>query len=398
MQRSLLSSSRRCFTTTTRAMAAYKDKQGGILFTPGPLSTTQKVKDAMLVDYGSRDQFFIDTVKNVRSGLLQAADVSDEEYTCIPLQGSGSMGIESVCSTLIPNGGKILILRNGAYGDRMKAICERLGIEVVFFNGSEDGPLDTVAIEDLMKQHPDLSMVGVVHCETSTGVFNPISEIRDLMNTHCSNALYFVDAMSSFGGVTIDMNALSIDVLVSSSNKCIQGVPGFSIILAKNSVVSDAAKRGSARSYCLDLCMQDAGLNKSGQFNNTPPVHSIVAFNQALTELKEEGGVAAREQRYKSNQTIISEGMKKIGFSLYLDDSKSSFGHIITSFRFPESPNWDFNEFYNQLNDKGFVIYPGKAAKAPCFRIGHIGDILPEDSEALLKAVTEVLANMNIKL
>eukprot|EP01060_Flectonema_neradi_P008150 TRINITY_DN15819_c0_g1_i2.p1 TRINITY_DN15819_c0_g1~~TRINITY_DN15819_c0_g1_i2.p1 ORF type:complete len:399 (+),score=99.97 TRINITY_DN15819_c0_g1_i2:67-1263(+) len=396
MQRSIAMTTRRFLSNTACNLAAYKDKQGGILFTPGPLSTTKRVKEAMLVDYGSRDEYFIKVVKKVRSGLLKAANVSEDEYTCIPLQGSGSMGIESVCSTLIPKGGKIIILRNGAYGDRMKAICQRLGIEVVFFDGAEDGPLDLVAIEELFSQHQDASMVGVVHCETSTGVLNPITGIRKLMDKHCKKALYFVDAMSSFGGVSIDVNSLSIDVLVSSSNKCVQGVPGFSIILAKKSVVAAAAEQGSARSYCLDLCMQDAGLNKSGQFNNTPPVHSIVAFSEALSELEAEGGVAAREQRYKSNQVIISEGMKKLGFSLYLDDSKDSFGHIITSFRFPEHENWNFEEFYNQLNDRGFVIYPGKAAKAPCFRIGHIGDILPEDSEALLVAVREVLDNMGI--
>eukprot|EP01059_Diplonema_ambulator_P034751 TRINITY_DN7954_c0_g2_i1.p2 TRINITY_DN7954_c0_g2~~TRINITY_DN7954_c0_g2_i1.p2 ORF type:complete len:414 (+),score=150.92 TRINITY_DN7954_c0_g2_i1:58-1242(+) len=387
---------RRCFAVTARRLAAYKDKAGGILFTPGPLSTTQTVREAMMVDYGSRDSIFVSAVKEMREGVLKAAGVDGKEYTCIPMQGSGSMGVEAVCSTMIPHNGKIVIFRNGAYGDRMKNICTKLGINVVFYDGEEDRPIDMDKARALLAQHPDANMVSIVHCETSTGVMNPITELREAINTHCPNALYFIDAMSSFGGVQIDCAGLSVDALVSSSNKCVQGVPGFSIVLVKRSAL--ARCEGICRSYTLDLVSQDQGLNKSGQFNNTPPVQVIMAFRQALRELDAEGGVPAREARYHRNQQIVTEGMKEIGFELYLDDSKPSFGHIITSFKFPTDPNWDFEAFYNQLNDRGFVIYPGKAAKAPCFRIGHIGDILPEDSEALLVAVKEVLENMNIKL
>eukprot|EP01064_Diplonema_japonicum_P005338 TRINITY_DN1359_c0_g2_i1.p1 TRINITY_DN1359_c0_g2~~TRINITY_DN1359_c0_g2_i1.p1 ORF type:complete len:394 (+),score=110.27 TRINITY_DN1359_c0_g2_i1:78-1259(+) len=387
---------RRCFSATLRKMAAYKDKAGGILFTPGPLSTTTTVREAMMVDYGSRDSFFIDAVAEVRQGLLDAAGVSNEEFTCIPLQGSGSMGVEAVCSTMIPKGGKIVIFRNGAYGDRMKNICVRLGIEVAFFEGEEDRPICMEQAAAFLKEHADASMVSIVHCETSTGVINPIQELGDLIRANCKNAQYFVDAMSSFGGVEIDCNKLGVDALVSSSNKCVQGVPGFSIILAKKSTL--AKFEGNARSYTLDLHMQDKGLNASGQFNNTPPVQVIMAFHQALKELQVEGGVPARSARYNRNQKIITEGMKAIGFELYLDDSKPSFGHIITSFKFPTHENWNFLKFYDKLNERGFVIYPGKAAKAPCFRIGHIGDILPEDSEALLSAVREVIAEMRMEL
>eukprot|EP01063_Lacrimia_lanifica_P021553 TRINITY_DN28_c0_g3_i2.p1 TRINITY_DN28_c0_g3~~TRINITY_DN28_c0_g3_i2.p1 ORF type:complete len:397 (+),score=188.18 TRINITY_DN28_c0_g3_i2:60-1250(+) len=389
---------RRAMRQSARCLAAYKDKAGGILFTPGPLSTTASVKEAMQVDYGSRDSFFVDAVAEMRAGLLNAAGAKEEEYTCVPMQGSGSMGVESVLSSLIPRGGKIIIFRNGAYGDRMKGICEQIGVEVVFHNGAEDQPIDLAAAEALVKEHPDADMVSIVHCETSTGVFNPIQGIRDLLDKHSHKALYFIDAMSSFGGVSMDINALRCDALVSSSNKCVQGVPGFSILIVKREVVQRCGEAGYARSYTLDLCRQDAGLNKSGQFNNTPPVQSIMAFRQALRELEAEGGVPAREKRYQSNQQIVTEGMKAIGFNLYLDDSADSFGHIISSFYFPDHPAWDFTAFYNKLNDRGFVIYPGKAAGAACFRIGHIGDILPEDSEALLVAVKEVLREMGVEL
>eukprot|EP01061_Rhynchopus_euleeides_P005517 TRINITY_DN14755_c0_g1_i1.p2 TRINITY_DN14755_c0_g1~~TRINITY_DN14755_c0_g1_i1.p2 ORF type:complete len:413 (+),score=215.01 TRINITY_DN14755_c0_g1_i1:60-1241(+) len=387
---------RRFISATARCCAAYKDKAGGILFTPGPLSTTASVKQAMMTDFGSRDHLFIEKVKYLRKGLLDVAGVSDSEYTCIPMQGSGSMGVEAVLSSMIPAGGKILIFRNGAYGDRIHNICKRHGIEAVFVDGAEDGPIPEAEIEAQLKQHPDVSMVTIVHCETSTGVFNPIQSVRDLMDKHTPNALYFIDAMSSFGGVGMDFAALRPDVVVSSSNKCVQGVPGFSIVIAKKAPLE--ATKEHARTYTLDLHMQDAGLNKSGQFNNTPPVQSIMAFARALEELEEEGGVPAREQRYKNNQVIVTEGMKRLGFQLYLDDSKSSFGHIISSFRFPTCSNWDFNVFYNKLNDLGFVIYPGKAAKAPCFRIGHIGDVQNEDSEALLAAIDTVLKEMKVTL
>ena len=387
---------RRPLSQGAKLLAPYKDKAGGILFTPGPLSTTASVKEAMTTDYGSRDKFFTEAVKQVRQGVLDAAGVSNSEFTMVPMQGSGSMGVESVISTLVPQGGKIIIFRNGAYGDRMKNICARIGVETVFHSGAEDSAIPVEDMEAVLKEHPDASMVAIVHCETSTGVFNQIQELRNLMDKHTPQALYFIDAMSSFGGVEMDLAALRPDVIVSSSNKCIQGVPGFSIVVARKEPL-DAAK-GAARSYTLDLQMQDEGLNKSGQFNNTPPVQVIMAFNQALKELVEEGGVSARAARYKRNQVIVTEGMKKLGFKLYLDDTLPTFGHIISSFRFPEHAQWDFATFYNKLNDRGFVIYPGKAAKAPCFRIGHIGDILNEDSEALLVAVEEILGEMGLSL
>ena len=391
MMRTMLQ--RRMMSRSAASLAAYKDKAGGILFTPGPLSTTASVKAAMMTDYGSRDSLFVERVKYVRAELLNVAGVSNDDYTCVPMQGSGSMGVESVLTTLIPSGGKILIFRNGAYGDRINAICRRHNIETIFYDGAEDGPIPVEDIEAQLKAHPDVSMVSIVHCETSTGVLNPIQAVRDLMDKHTPNAQYFIDAMSSFGGVAMDMAALRPDVVVSSSNKCIQGVPGFSIVIAKKSTL---AASDSARTYTLDLKMQDAGLNKGGQFNNTPPVQSIMAFAQALDELAEEGGVPAREARYKRNQVIVTEGLKKIGFSLYLDDAAPSFGHIISSFKFPESSSWQFEQFYDKLNNMGFVIYPGKAAKAPCFRIGHIGDALPEDCEALVAAVEKVVKEMGV--
>ncbi|KAJ9441584.1 2-aminoethylphosphonate--pyruvate transaminase [Diplonema papillatum] len=388
--------SRTLFASARTLQAPYKDKQGGILFTPGPLSTTRRVKEKMLVDYGSRDTSFIAAVQKVREGVLRAAELSPEDYTAIPMQGSGSMGVEAILGTMIPPGGKLLILRNGSYGDRINNICKRLGIETVFHNGEEDSPIDLKAVETLLQKHGDVSMVAVVHCETSTGVFNPVEEIGALVQKLTPNALYFVDAMSSFAGKTLNIPKANIDVLVSSSNKCVQGLPGFSIVIARKRALESCSTY--ARSYTLDLCMQEKGLSASGQFNNTPPVQVIMAFAEALQELEDEGGIAAREQRYLQNQQNILTGMQRLGFETYLDSTKPSFGHIISAFKYPAHEKWDFKLFYDKLNDKGFVIYPGKAAKADCFRIGHIGDIQPEDSEALIAAISEVLAEMGITI
>ena len=237
-----------------------------------------------------------------------------------------------------------------------------------------------------MSANPGITHVACIHSETTTGLFNPIDEIGAVIKKY--GAVFIVDAMSSFGGVEMDMKELHIDFLVSSSNKCIEGVPGFAFILAKRTELEKA--KGQARSLSLDLYEQWAGLESNGQFRFTPPTLSIMAFRQALRELATEGGVKAREARYRANKKVLDEGMAALGFREYLD--KSIQGHIITSFLYPEDPRFNFEDFYNKLNDRGFVIYPGKLSRANAFRIGNIGQIFPENVKALVDAIEEVLA------
>ncbi len=364
-----------------------------LLFTPGPLTTSATVKQAMLQDYGSRDYTFINAVKDIRNGLLELAGVSKESgYECVIMQGSGTFGVESVISSVIGEKDKLLILVNGAYGERIAKMAKIHKLRHHVIRMQEDEIVTAGITEAYLKQDSDITHVACIHSETTTGLFNPVGDIGAVCRQY--NKVFIVDAMSSFGGVEMNMKELFIDFLVSSSNKCIEGVPGFAFALCKRSELEKS--EGQGRSLSLDLYDQWAGLEASGQFRFTPPTLSIMAFRRALAELLEEGGVAAREKRYRSNKKTLDEGMAALGFKQYL--SPDIQGHIITSFLYPGHPAFRFDRFYQQLNERGFVIYPGKLSKTDAFRIGNIGQIFPEDVKSLLAAIKEVLAEEGVTL
>lgn len=367
-----------------------KDKP---LFTPGPLTTSQSVKQAMLRDLGSRDTEFIQVVQEIRNELLAIADVSQQDgYECVLMQGSGTFGIEAVMTCAIPKDGKWLILINGSYGNRMEKIADVHSIPKEILTYDENSLVSAADVDRVLEKDPSISAVAVVHCETTTGIMNPIEEIGQVVHKH--GRTYFVDSMSAFGAEQFDFQACEIDYLVSSANKCIEGVPGFSFCLARRSALEQTISW--SRTLSLDLYGQWQGLEKSGQFRFTPPTHSMLAFRQAISELKMEGGVSGREERYKTNCAALLDGMRKLGFEEYLPAEKQ--GHIITSFLYPEDENFDFDTFYEKLNDRGFVIYPGKVSNANCFRIGNIGRIFPSDVWALVSAIQVVLKEMHVSL
>lgn len=362
-----------------------------LLFTPGPLSTSETVKQAMMEDMGSRDAAFIEAVKEIRSDLLKLAEVSKEEgYECVIMQGSGTFGVESVISSVVGENDTLLILANGAYGERIVKMAGIHKIKHQVLRFAEDEIVTAAATETFLINHPEITHVACIHCETTTGLMNPIEAIGGVCKEH--SKVFIVDAMSSFGGVEMSMKQYQIDFLLSSSNKCIEGVPGFAFALCKRSELEKA--KGQARSLSLDLYDQWNGLETTGQFRFTPPTLSIMAFQQALKELQQEGGIAAREQRYKANKKVLDEGMASLGFKPYLRPSIQ--GHIITSFLYPEDPDFNFELFYKKLSERGFVIYPGKLSKANAFRIGNIGQIFPGDIKALIAAVKEILIEDNM--
>jgi 2-aminoethylphosphonate-pyruvate transaminase len=367
----------------------WKDK---ILFTPGPLTSSRTVKQAMLRDLGSRDFDFIQLVKDIRQRLLALGEVSQDEYAAIIMQGSGTFGLEAVVSSTVPPDGKLLLLINGAYGRRIAQIGEVLHIPVTRLTFPENSPVDSTAVAATLAKDPAISHVVVVHCETTTGLINPVREIGEIVQQH--GKIYFVDAMSSFGAVPLNLAECHIDYLVSSANKCIEGVPGFSFTLARRDAL--LATEGYARSMSLNLLAQWRGLEASGQFRFTPPTHTLLAFHQALLELEAEGGVVGRAARYRANYETLIAGMRAMGFEEYLRPEDQ--GIIITSFRYPTHPNFKFEDFHRCLNEKKYVIYPGKVSDADCFRIGNIGRIFPSDVRDLLAAVRATLAEMNIEL
>lgn len=367
---------------------SWKDKA---LFTPGPLTTSQTVKQAMQHDLGSRDGQFIALIQDVRRRLVKLGG-SPEIYTTVLVQGSGTYGIEATLSSVIPPAGKLLILINGAYGVRMAKIAETHHIPCISRICAEDSIPAADELETTLANDPAITHVAVVHCETTTGIINPIAVYGEIAERH--GCVYIVDAMSSFGAYPIDLAACKIDFLVSSSNKCIEGVPGFSFVLARIDTLN--AARGCARTLSLDLLSQWEGLEANGQFRFTPPTHAILAFRQALVELELEGGVAGRAERYRQNYEICLAAMRKMGFKPYLADENR--GYIISSFFNPEHPNFIFSDFYARLSDKGCVIYPGKLSHANCFRIGHIGRLCAGDVRTLMAAIAETLDEMEITL
>ena len=359
------------------------------LFTPGPLTTSRTVKQAMLRDLGSRDSEFIDTIQRVRNRLLEVANLTQADgYEAVLMQGSGTFTIESVLSSAISPGGKLLVIINGAYGQRIASIARRHGIEVTELVFTENQLPDLAEIEQALQQDSSISMVSVVHCETTSGIINPIEEIGQIVKNH--SATYFVDSMSAFGAVPFDFKACDIDFLVSSANKCIEGVPGFAFAICKRE--SLLATDGWARTVSLDLLAQWQGLEKNGQFRFTPPTHTILAFDQALFELADEGGVAGRHRRYQENHDVLLRGMEEMGFVEYV--ARDLQGPIITSFHFPTSDRFTFDEFYQRLSAKGQVIYPGKVSDADCFRIGNIGRLFASDVQVLLAAVRQTMQEM----
>jgi len=371
-------------------ISGWKDK---VLFTPGPLTTSRTVKQAMLRDLGSRDFAFIELVASVRERLLAAAGVKKGDYEAIPMQGSGTFSIEAVFSSAVPPDGKVLIIVNGAYGKRMVKICQILKIDTFVLEYPEDSLPDLKEIEQTLKREEGLiTHVAVVHCETTTGIINPIQQIGAL--ARAAGTRYFVDAMSSFGAVPLNAGAARIDYLVSSANKCIEGVPGFGFVIAKREALRET--EGWARSLSLDLLGQWKGLEGNGQFRFTPPTHALLAFHQALVELEAEGGVEGRAARYYRNYQTLVAGMRAMGFKEYLKPELQ--GYIITSFLYPKDPNWSFEEFYKRLNERDLVIYPGKVSNANCFRIGNIGRLFEPDVRAVLAAIREIVVEMGLRL
>lgn len=362
------------------------------LFTPGPLGVSLTVKEAMLRDLGSRDNEFISLVKFIRSRLVQIAGVSEDKFTCVPIQGSGTFAVEAVFQTAVPRGNsKVLILENGAYGKRMAKMCEALSIPYRIESFPENECVDLRRVEEVLKTDK-YNLVACVHCETSSGVINPVEQVGQLVRRYSPGSVFFVDAMSSFGAVPLDLEKGGIDFMVSSANKCLQGVPGFSYAVARRSTLKNC--NGNSRSLSLDLYDQNQALDKNGQFRFTPATHAMLAFQQAIREFDQEGGVEGRAKRYKENNRILAEGMKRLGFKELLD--KSIQGYIITSYYFPKDRNFNFTEFYNRLNEKDQVIYPGKTLDIDCFRIGTIGHLFPEDVKKLLQCIEQVCSDMKM--
>lgn len=356
-----------------------------ILLTPGPLSTSKGVKAAMLRDWCTWDKEYNAIVADIRTELVSLAGNSSD-YTAVLMQGSGTFAVEAAIGTALPDRGKLLVLANGHYGDRIGLIAKRLKISCTIADFGEVGIPDSHQAGSILASDPEITHVAVVHCETTTGMLNPVEEIGRVVKSF--GRVYIVDAMSSFGGIPMDMADVGADFLVSSANKCIQGVPGFGFVIARTEELAKCRDR--ARSLSLDLFGQWEEMEKKkGKWRFTSPTHVVRAFAQALSELREEGGIERRHARYCENHRVLVNGMEELGFECLLPAAWQS--PIITSFLEPHHPEYAFERFYYGLREQGFVIYPGKVSGSNTFRIGNIGQVFPEDMERLVMAVKRAM-------
>jgi 2-aminoethylphosphonate-pyruvate transaminase len=351
-----------------------------LLLTPGPLSTTASVKREMLRDWCTWDaDYNTGVVEEIRARLCRLANA--EDYTCALMQGSGTFAVESVIGSAIPPRGKLLAVINGAYGRRIATIAKTLGIATAELECKETSPPSARAVGRLLDADKKITHIAVVHCETTTGMLNPASQI--CAAARARGRVCILDAMSSFGGIPMRADEMSADFLISSANKCIQGVPGFGFVLARRRAIENIA--GFARSHSLDLYGQWQTMERGGgKWRFTSPTHAVRAFLQALRELEKEGGVRARHKRYSQNHRVLVEGMRALGFKTLLADKLQS--PFITAFLYPRRRDFVFMKFYGLLKKRGFVIYPGKVSGADTFRVGTIGDVYPEDMRRFIKA------------
>jgi 2-aminoethylphosphonate-pyruvate transaminase len=367
-----------------------QDARDPILLTPGPLTTSPATKRAMLHDWGSRDQAFIDTNARVLARLVAIAG-GEGSHVAVPIQGSGTFAVEATLGTLIPRSGKALVLVNGAYGRRMAKILQYAGRQHAVLETPEDTPPDPERLARALADDRSVTHVLAVHCETTSGILNPIEDVARVAREHGRRLV--IDAMSAFGAIPIDAKRLAFDALVASSNKCLEGVPGFAFAVVREQALAAAA--GNAHALSLDLHDQWTAMKGNGQWRFTPPTHAIFAFAAALDQFDAAGGVAGRHRRYSDNCRILVEGMRRLGFETLLPDRLQA--PIIVTFRTPADPAFRFRTFYDSLSAKGYVIYPGKLTAADTFRVGCIGAIGETEMRGALEAVRETLAEMGVR-
>jgi 2-aminoethylphosphonate-pyruvate transaminase len=372
-------------------MAARAQSETGdpLLLTPGPLTTAKSVKEVMVHDWGSRDAAFIRINREVLDRLPDVIN-GRGTFATVPMQGSGTFAVEAMLTTFVPRHGKCLLLINGAYGQRARRILDIAGRATAVLETPEDTPPDLAALDAALSADKAITHVFTVHCETTSGILNPVQAIAEIAARHGRRLL--IDSMSAFGALPLDAATTPFDAVAASSNKCIEGVPGLGFVLARETAL--AGTKGNATTLVLDLLDQHQNLSKTGQYRFTPPIHVIVSFHQALMEFFAEGGQTGRGARYAENGRVLSEGMAALGFRLLLPPALQA--PIIYTFRMPTDPAFVFQAFYDQLKDRGYVIYPGKLTVADSFRIGCIGRITADDMRAFLRAVESVLGDMGV--
>ncbi len=355
-----------------------------ILLTPGPLTTTLRTKLAMLRDWGSWDADFVAMTAEMRRQLLAVVH-GEGSHVVVPLQGSGTFSVEAAVATLVPRDGHLLVLDNGAYCKRLGKVAALMGRRTTIMSHAEDEAVSAEALEAKLRADPSVTHVGFIHCETGTGVLNPLQAVSDVCARHGKGLI--IDAMSSFGALPIDAHTITFDALVAASGKCLEGVPGMGFVVIRKAVL--AVCEHNSHSLAMDLFDQHIYMEKTGQWRFTPPTHVVAALSEALKQFAEEGGQPARLARYTDNMRSLIDGMKRLGFTPFLDPALQA--PIIVTFHAPAVQVYDFNAFYAAVKQRGFILYPGKLTQVETFRVGCIGAIGRNEMRQAVSAVADAI-------
>jgi 2-aminoethylphosphonate-pyruvate transaminase len=361
-----------------------------ILLTPGPLTTSQRTREAMLRDWGSWDRDFNALTASVCRDLVAIVQ-GQETHVCVPLQGSGTFAVEAALGTLVPRGARVLVPDNGAYCQRILRILAVIGREAVALPFAEDQPAAAAAIAAALDADPAITHVAQVHCETGTGILNPLREIADVV--HARGRRLIVDAMSSFAAIEIDLHATPVEALIAASGKCLEGTPGMGFVIARREALE--AARGCCHSLAMDLHDQHVYMQRSGQWRFTPPTHVVAALRAAIDQYLEQGGQPARLARYRGNCEILVGGLRALGLQTFLADAVQA--PIIVTFHAPRDAAYRYVDFYDRVKEKGFILYPGKLTQIETFRVGCIGAIGADAMRDAVSAVARSLEELGVR-
>jgi 2-aminoethylphosphonate-pyruvate transaminase len=361
-----------------------------ILLTPGPLTTSLETKQAMLRDWGSWDASFNAITGSICRDLVAVVH-GEETHVCVPLQGSGTFSVEAAISNVVPRDGKVLVPQNGAYCQRILKILKYLGRAHVALDIAEDRIASGAMVEEALARDPAITHVAQVHCETGTGILNPLPDIAQACARHGKGLI--VDAMSSFGAIEIDVTKYPIDAVVAASGKCIEGAPGMGFVIVKRAVLEKS--QGNSHSLAMDLHDQWTYMQKTTQWRFTPPTHVVAAFRAALDQFQAEGGTPARGARYRANCDTLIEGMAGLGFRTFL--ARNVQAPVIVTFHAPPDPAYSFKAFYEKVKARGYILYPGKLTQLETFRVGCIGAIDANEMRNVVSAVSETLKEMRVQ-
>lgn len=364
-----------------------------ILLNPGPATTSDEVKMAMVVpDICPREQEFCRIMNKIKNDLPKVVNGGDT-YTCVLFASSGTGGVEAAITSAIPESGKILVVDNGAYGARMAAIAETYKIPVVKYKTAYGDYPDIDVIEECLKANQDITHIGIIDHETTTGMRNPIQEVCDLARKYKKETI--IDCMSSFAGIPIDIQKWQADYIISSSNKCIQGMAGLSFVIFKKMHLETLKTNKNKRSFYFDIYSQYDGFQNTGQMSFTPPVQVVYALKKAIDIFFEETA-EGRIQRYRHNYEVLKDGLLEIGLELLLDEKVQS--GLLIAIKEPKDVNYHFNTMHDYLYERGYTIYPGKGAKEKTFRLSVLGDLYEEDIRNFLLELKGFFIKYNITL